>query len=511
MSDRRPLVELRNISKRFPGVKALDGVSLSFFAGEVHSLMGENGAGKSTLMKIISGAQPPDEGEIIVAGRSVRIRSPIHARELGIGMVYQELTVLDNVDVARNLLLGREPLRGPHLIDRQSLYRRAGEIIDDLSLDLDPRAMVGDLTIGRKQMVEIARIVAANPRLIIMDEPTSSLGRREEELLFALIHRLRDRGVAIAYVSHRMAEVFALSDRVSVLRDGLHIFTETTQRIDRDGVVKAMVGRFVDETYGRRERSSERSTEGHRGVPPRLELTGVSLGTTFSNVAFSVAPGEILGVGGLIGSGRTAVAETIFGLRKPDSGEIRIDGAPIELGDVAAAMAAGVAYVPDDRKGLGLILAQSVRFNMSITVLRVISRLGLRRDRAETTLYDRWRDRLSIRAASAEQIVSTLSGGNQQKVVLAKWLARDPRLLILNEPTRGVDVGAKADVHAIVRRIADSGVAVVMISSELPELLAVSDRIMVMWQGSITGVVPADEATEERIIALAFGDTGEVA
>ena len=502
-----PFVELKAISKRFPGVKALDGVSLSFFAGEVHAVMGENGAGKSTLMKILAGAQEPDGGEIRISGRSEVIDGPIRARELGIGMVYQELSLLDNLDVARNLLLGREPLWGPRLIDRRRLYSRAGEIIEDLSLDIDPRSMVEELSIGRKQMVEIARIVASNSRLIIMDEPTSSLGRREEELLFGMIRRLRERGAAIVYVSHRMAEVFALSDRISVLQDGRHVLTAAADRIDRDAVIKAMAGRSVADADARSTGKPRTDTgRGHRR--PRLEVNTLSLNDGAGTITFSVAPGEIMGIGGLIGSGRTALAETIFGLRRPGSGAIFVDGAPLKTGRPAAAMRAGLAYVPDDRKGLGLVLTASVVFNLTVTLLARVSRLGFRRAALEARLYDRWRRELAIRAPSGKHPVSTLSGGSQQKVVLAKWLARAPGVLMLNEPTRGIDVGTKADVHAIVRRIAGEGVAVVMISSELPELLALSDRIMVMCRGRQMGILDARDASEERVLGLAFGDGG---
>lgn len=393
-----PFVELKAISKRFPGVKALDGVSLSFFAGEVHAVMGENGAGKSTLMKILAGSQPPDGGEIRISGRTEVIDNPIRARELRIGMVYQEFSLLDNLDVARNLLLGREPLCGRKLIDRRRLYRRAG-------------------------------------------------------------------------------------------------------------VIKAMAGRSVADVDARSTgKPGTNMGRGHQR--PRLEVNTLALNGRAGNITFSVAPGEIMGIGGLIGSGRTALAETIFGLRRPCSGAIFVDGAPLKAGRPAAAMRAGLAYVPDDRKGLGLVLTASVVFNLTVTLLARISRLGFRRAVLEARLYDRWRRELAIRAPSGNHSVSTLSGGNQQKVVLAKWLARTPGVLMLNEPTRGIDVGAKADVHAIVRRIAGEGVAVVMISSELPELLALSDRIMVMCRGRQMGILDVRDASEERVLGLAFGDGG---
>lgn len=497
----RPLVELQNISKSYPGVKALDDVSISFYGGEVHAIMGENGAGKSTLMKILSGAQQPDEGRILVKGSESRFVDPMHSKRSGIGMIYQELTVLENLDVGRNLLLGAEPLTRLGLVDWAALYGRAQEILDEFNLQLDVKASLGTLSVGQQQMVEIARVASQKPRIIIMDEPTSALGREEEEVLFDLIKQLKDRNVAIAYVSHRMDEVFDLSDRITVLRDGRHIYTKGIDEVDRGSVIEAMVGRHVEENYGRLLERSDTSDE------IALEVKDLSDGRSFSSVSFTLGKGEVLGIAGLVGSGRTELFESIFGLRAYTEGTIVVDGNVVTGSSPRDRMDAGIAYVPEDRKRLGLVLAQSLAFNLSLAAIERVSRWGFRVPSIIEKLYEEWREQLGIRATSGSQIVETLSGGNQQKVLLAKWLARNPKVLVLNEPTRGVDVGAKSEVHRIIREVAGTGVGVVVISSELPEILTVSDRVLVMWRGAVTGNLRREEATEQAIVSLAFGET----
>lgn len=494
----RPLVRLHNITKTFPGVRALDDVSLDILAGEVHALMGENGAGKSTLMKILSGAYQPDAGAIEIEGRSVRIHGPSESARMGIGMIYQELTVLPNLDVGRNLLLGREPVAAFGHIDRRKLYAEARQILLGLDLAIDPRTPLEELAIGQRQMVEIARVVAGNPRVLIMDEPTSSLGKHEEEILFDLIRKLRHRGTAIVYISHRMDEVFLLADRITVLRDGRRITTQPAAALTRPELIRLMVGRNVEET--------QRRAEHNRVGEVVLEARGVRCGSRLRNGSITLRAGEVVGVAGLVGAGRTQLARVLFGVVRAEAGEIRIDGKPVQLRSPRDAIRAGVAYVPEDRKGLGLVLINSVQFNLMLASLRELSWRGVLSKQRIGALYRDWVERLRIRVASPQTVVENLSGGNQQKVVLAKWLARRPRILILNEPTRGIDVGAKAEVHALIREIADQGVAVMAISSELPEVLAISDRIVVMWSGETVGEVSAATATEEAVVTLAFGE-----
>lgn len=493
-----PLVRLQKISKSFPGVKALEDVSFEVLAGEVHALMGENGAGKSTLMKILSGAYQPDEGVIEINGKPVRIHNPAEAARLGIGMIYQELTVLPNLDVGRNLLMGREPLTAFWRVDHHRLYSTAAQILTDLDLAINPRTPLEELSIGQRQMVEIARVVASEPAVLIMDEPTSSLGKHEEEVLFALIRKLRSRNVAIVYISHRMDEVFSLADRITVLRDGRHVATQLTPALTRSELIRMMVGRTIEETQQRRERATAARVV--------LEAHNLQSSRRLRKGSITLRAGEVVGVAGLVGAGRTQLARVLFGAERAGAGEIKIDGQPVHFRTPLDAIRAGVAYVPEDRKGQGLVLGNSVRFNLMLASLRELAQGGVLRNARIDALYQEWVERLRIRAASGATIIENLSGGNQQKVVLAKWLARQPRILILNEPTRGIDVGAKTEVHALIRAIAAQGVAVMMISSELPEISALSDRIVVMWNGETVGELDAARATEEAVLALAFGE-----
>ncbi|MEM7738321.1 MAG: sugar ABC transporter ATP-binding protein [Deinococcota bacterium] len=492
-----PLLQIQNISKNFPGVKALDNVSFDVHPGDVHVLMGENGAGKSTLMKILSGAYQPDEGSLTLAGEQVSFRDPIQARDHGIGMIYQELTVLPNLSVGRNIMLGQEPMTALWQVNWRKLYADAQAVLDELDLTLDVRAPLQTLNIAQRQMVEIARAVKQRPQLMIMDEPTSALGKHEEEVLFALIDRLKARGVSIIYISHRMDEVFRLADTITVLRDGQHIATRPAGEFSRESLIELMVGRNVD--VGRHEGEHQGTGEA------RVTAANLSVTNALHNITFNLHAGEVLGVAGLVGAGQTQLAELLFGLRQPDAGTLSLDGQPINLPSPQAAIHAGIAYVPEDRKDLGLVLMMSVQNNLTLAGLEQHTKAGLLNLRALKTSAQTWVERLGIRTASLGQQVDSLSGGNQQKVVLAKWLSLQPRVLILNEPTRGIDVGAKVDVHKLIRDIAASGVAVLMISSELPEVLSVSDRIMVMWQGQVTDILPAEGATEEQVLALAFG------
>lgn len=488
-----PAVELLGISKHFPGVQALQAVSFEVQPGEVHALMGENGAGKSTLMKILAGVYTPDLGSIRVDGQERRFHTPREAQEAGIRMIYQELTTLPNLDVGRNILLGREPRRGLRL-DEGLLYTKAQAILESLHLELPLKTPVEELPLGQQQMVEIARAIAAEPKVLVMDEPTSSLGKHEEEALFELVERLRSRGVAIVYISHRMAEVFRLADRVTVLRDGQYIGTRPISDLDEGQLIEMMIGRRLE------PRTREQKKPG--GVV--LKVEGLRSGRA-QKVSFTLRTGEVLGLAGLVGAGRSETARAIVGLDSLEAGNIELTGRPVHFRNPEEALKAGVVYVPEDRKGLGLVLMHSIRRNLALPSLPKLSRRGIVLESAVDSLVQTYMDRLRIKAPSAAQLVENLSGGNQQKVVLAKWLALRPRVLILDEPTRGIDVQAKAEVYELVHEVASEGMAVLLISSETSEMLRESDRIVVLHQGYVVGELEANTATERQLVSLAFG------
>lgn len=490
------LLDLSNITKRFPGVLALDDARFDLHAGEVHAFMGENGAGKSTLMKIASGLFPPDAGTIRMDGAEVRFTNPSEAKAAGIFTVFQELTVLPNLSVAQNLMIGREPVAAGGLwLDKAALRREAQGILDDLGIALNADMPASALSTGQRQMVEIARACAQDPKVLILDEPTSSLGRAEEELLFDLVRRLRDRGVGIVYITHRMSEVFALSDRITVLRDGRFVLTGNTSDLDRPALIKAMVGRDVAE---------DRHAVEADNLPVALEVKGLRRGNVVNGADLALHAGEVLGVAGLMGAGRTELARLIAGIDRPDGGEMTLFGEPYAPRHIGDGLANGVAYVSEDRKGLGLVLPLSVSDNITLPSLtNLASKSWISPSTLKSFAAD-WMSRLGVKAADPGVAVETLSGGNQQKVALAKWLATKPRVILLDEPTRGVDVGAKAEIYSLIRQLAADGTAVLAISSELPELLQISDRIAVIAQGRVAGVVNADQATEESLLDLAF-------
>ena len=492
-----PAVQLEGITKTFPGVNALSDVSFDVLPGEVHALMGENGAGKSTLMKVLSGVYLPDGGAIRLSGVEQRFRSPRDAQDAGIRMIYQELTVLPNLDIGRNILLGREPQRAG-VIDRKALYAQAREILQSLNLQLDPRTPLERLSIGQRQMVEIARAVAAKPSVIVMDEPTSSLGRSEDEALFALIATLKARGVAIVYISHRMEEVFALADRITVLKDGQFVGTRMVSDVNEAVLIEMMIGRKLEKPVRHSVKRSANRV---------LEVRRLSGGPRVKDVSFVLHRGEVLGLAGLVGAGRTETARMIFGADRRSRGEILLEGKRVSFSTPGEAIQHGVMYVPEDRKTLGLIVMHSVRQNMALPSLPRLSKLGIIDERAVSVLTDEYIARLNVRTPSSRQITELLSGGNQQKVVLAKWLAMRPRVLILDEPTRGIDVNAKAEVFALVREVAALGVSVLLISSETPEVLRESDRIVVFHEGRVAGELEAASATEAAVVSLAFGQT----
>lgn len=497
MQTSRPILRMVDITKTFPGVRALDRVTFEVYPGEVHGLVGENGAGKSTLMKILTGALQPDEGVIELRGQPVKVPNPRAAQLLGIAIIHQELAVLPELSVAENIFLGREPTGRLGLIDWPRLYRQTEALLDRLGIELDPRTRVGDLTIAQQQMVEIAKALSLDADLLAMDEPTSALTERETEILFRLIHSLRDQGVTIIYISHRMEEIFQICDRVTVLRDGQHIATRPIHELTPEEVVRLMVGRPITEMY---------PPPGEEFGPVRLEVRDLYRPPRLNGASLTLRSGEILGLAGLVGSGRTDLARAIFGVDPVERGEIRVNGRPVTLASPAEAMELGMGFVPEDRKTQGLFLNMTVRQNTVIARLKELSRflgfIDFRRAREEAR---RFVEELNIRTPSLEQLVRNLSGGNQQKVIIARWMARAPAILILDEPTRGIDVGAKAEIHNLMRHLANQGVAILMISSELPEVLGVSDRILVMREGRIVAEFSRDEASQDKVMLYATG------
>jgi ribose transport system ATP-binding protein len=486
------------IAKRFPGVTALDGVDFEVDAGEIVALVGENGAGKSTLMKILAGVYRADAGAIRIGGAAVTIDAPADAARLGIGVIHQDLELIETLDVAGNVSLGREPRRGGplHLLDRRAMDAEAARQLARIGVHLPPRTVVRHLSRAQRQLVAIARALAMNARLLILDEPTSSLTTSDADRLFRVLNDLRAGGTAIVYISHRLAEIERLADRVVVLRDGRHAGTLPRDELTRDRVVQLMVGRPFEYVPTR------------PAVPPgaaRLRLDGIRT-TRYPSVEVSltVHRGEVLGVAGLIGAGRSELAAAVCGVGGRLAGRILLDGAPVEIDSPRDAIRHGLCLVPEDRRGRGVIGPLTVRENVTLPALASYARFGLVQRRAEARAAQDMMTALSVKAPSIESPVATLSGGNQQKVVLGKWLAVRPRVIVLDEPTQGVDVGAKSEIHRLIRRLADEGAAVVMISSDMEELVAESDRIAVMHEGRITGTLDREACTPESIMQLAI-------
>lgn len=488
---------MEGIHKSFGGVQALRGVDLELQPGEVLALVGENGAGKSTLMEILCGNLRADLGTTIYDGRPVHFAGAREAAFAGISIVHQELSLVPHLTVAENIFCAREPVL-PYLgfVDRRRLYRDAAEILKHFDLEVAPRARVGDLPVALQQMIEIAKALSLDCRILVLDEPTSALTGREVEYLFTIVRRLREGGVGVIYISHKLREVFEIADRIMVLRDGELVGRLPARETAPEEIVRRMVGRELGTGYPAREGDPGR---------PVLRVEGLTHEPRFRNVSFAVRAGEILGLAGLVGSGRTEVARAIFGIDPFDAGIIQVDGQAASLRNPGQAIRLGIGYVPEDRKEQGLFLGLSVQANICAATLRENSAVGFMSRRREHNMADEYVSRLRIRTPGLKATTYNLSGGNQQKVLLAKWLAIHPRILMVDEPTRGVDVGAKAEVHGILRELAQSGVAVLMISSELPEILGASDRILVMHEGEITGELSAAEATEEKIMFLAAG------
>lgn len=498
MSQYQPLLEMQHISKSFPGVQALKQVSLSILPGEIMALVGENGAGKSTLMKILNGVYTADSGTIIWQGQPVTIRNPHEAQALGISMIHQELALVPYLDAAKNIYLGREP-RGlvGGTVNWGTMYRDAQAQIDRLNLNINIRTPVRYLSIAQQQMVEVAKALSMNARLIVMDEPTSSLTDREVETLFEQMRVLRAEGVAIIYISHRLNEIFEICDRITVLRDGEYVGTERVQDLTHQDIIRMMVGRELSQIYEKPPKT----------VSPNvvLQVRDLNRGKRVKDISFDLRRGEILGFAGLVGSGRTELMETIFGARAASSGTIAIDGETINPRHPTTAIRHGIGLVPEDRKREGLFLRMSVSANMVMAALRRLVLGPFIKHYAVRQVSQQYIDDLGVRTPSARQRVQNLSGGNQQKVVIAKWLTLNPKVLILDEPTRGIDVGAKSEIYKLMHQLSNQGVGIIMISSELPEIMGVSDRILVMHEGRITGEFNPDQVTQEDIMQAATG------
>lgn len=501
MSEQELILRMEHISKAFPGVQALDDVGLEVAAGEVLALVGENGAGKSTLMKILAGAYQKDEGHIFLQGQEVTVESPHHAQELGIAIIYQEFNLAPNQTAAANIFMAREPRRqgiGRLFVDKRRMGREAQECLDRVGARISADVLVRDLSVAEQQMVEIAKALAAEARIIVMDEPTSALGEDEVEMLFEVIKTLKGQGIGVIFITHRLEEVFHIADRVVVLRDGKWAGCMPIEEATPDKIIQLMVGREVQDLFHKEKAEI--------GVP-LLEVRGLTRRGVVEGVSFDVRRGEILGFAGLVGAGRTETARLLFGADPKDAGEIYVKGKRVRVDSPIDAMAVGIGFVPEDRGKQGLVLGLPVLENIVLPTLArhlrlgwLLDRLGLHRTAREYV------DKLNIRTPSLEQKAMFLSGGNQQKTVVAKWLASEPRVLIMDEPTRGIDVGAKAEVHALMSQLARAGVGIIMISSELPEILGMSDRVLVMSEGRVAVILDREEATQEIIMAYASGE-----
>ncbi|WP_164200219.1 sugar ABC transporter ATP-binding protein [[Micrococcus luteus] ATCC 49442] len=491
------VVEMRAISKGFNGVSVLKDVSFDVRRGEVHALAGGNGAGKSTLMKILQGVYQADAGEILIGGKPAAINSIHDAKAAGIGMVFQEFSLVPSLTVAQNIFLGVEPLGAGGLIDDRAAVRRATEVFAEMEVHVDPRAEVSRLGTAYWQLTEIAKALAQNATVLIMDEPTASLARHESEALFELIDRLKQRGISIIYISHRMDEVYRLADRITILRDGRHLLTEPLTNVTPEQIVEGIVGKKIEGQL------SYRARQVAPDVAPLLEVRGLNAGRRVRDVSFALRPGEILGLAGLMGSGRTELARALFGIDKVDSGEVLLRGKKVTLASPQQAINAGVALIPEDRRAQGLVLEHSVQDNLLLPLLGQIQRGPLLNGAKGKELSSSLIKRFAVKVAHPHRPVRLLSGGNQQKVVIAKWLGTDPDILILDEPTAGVDIGTKSEILDMIRELANAGKAVIVISSEYPELLAVSDRVLVLRDGSIIRDIPRSEIADEEYLQLA--------
>lgn len=490
----QPLLEMRSVSKRYPGVQALDDVDLTLHRGEVLALMGENGAGKSTLMRVLGGAIAADAGRITIQGEPAKIHSPHDAQRLGVGVIYQEFNLAPDMTAEENIFLGQEgSLLG--WLKKAEERRRAVELFKRIGANVPPGRLVRDLSVAQQQAVEIAKVLAMDAKIIVMDEPSAALSPREVTELFATIRGLTEQGIGVIYISHRMNEIFEVADSVMVMRDGKHVATDAIENLSREQIIESMVGRPLEQEFPKRAAKIGKV---------RLRAENLSRGDAVRDVSLQVRSGEILALTGLIGAGRTETARLIFGADKLDHGRLTLDGQPITIRSPREAIAAGVCLLTEDRKDQGLVLGLSCRENFALPNLGDLTSAGFVRGREERAAFEQYIQSLQIRLASPEQAARTLSGGNQQKVVLAKWLQRDARVLIFDEPTRGIDVGAKYEIYQLMNRLADSGKAIIMISSELPEVLGMADRVLVMHEGRVSGeITDMAAATQQQIMDYA--------
>ena len=493
--DKKPVLEMKNISKRFDMTQALDDVSLTLYPGEIHALVGENGAGKSTLIKIMTGIHRPDTGDILLDGKPIHIHNSQQAQGHGVAAIYQEPLVFPDLNVAENIFISHRD-RGA-VVHWKKMYKDAEDILEKLDVKLDVKMPARGLTLAAQQAVEIAKAISLDVRVLIMDEPTASLSAHEVAQLFKVANTLREQGVAVLFISHRLEEVFVISDRISVFRDGQHISTNVTGDVTRDSLIRDMVGREAGEYFAK--------SETEKG-DVLVSVKNLGKEGAFSDINFEVRRGEVLGFAGLVGSGRTDVGLALFGIEPADTGEVVFEDKPLMVKSPKEALKHGIAYLTEDRRQLGLTMPMSITSNISLpTLKKYLNGFGLIKRSSEKATADDYRERLSIRTPSVKHEVGKLSGGNQQKVMLSKWLNAEPKLFILDEPTRGIDVGAKAEVHHIINELAQQGLAVILISSDLPEVLAMSDRILVMREGKQMGIFDRDEATQETVMTAAMG------
>lgn len=490
------ILELKHIVKTFPGVKALSGIDFTLKSGEVHAICGENGAGKSTLMKILTGVYTKDAGTILVDGKEVVYKNPQEAEKAGIVFIYQELNVLFDLTVVENLFMGKEITKKFGICDKKAMREKAQEIMDKMGVKIPVDAVMSDLSVGQQQMVEICKALMVDAKVLIMDEPTAALTQSETKVLFDVIKALRKKGVSIVYISHRMEEIFELCDRITILRDGAYIGTRDIKDIDMDGIVQMMIGREIGERYPKREVTIGEEV---------LRVEGFTKNKVFHNVSFTVRAGEVLGVSGLMGAGRTEIMQAIFGNLSHESGRIFIEGKEVKIKNPRQAIAAGIGFITEDRKTEGLLLEKSIADNITIANLGKISGNGVLSKKKSEELVKQGIEEFHVKCFGPEHECNNLSGGNQQKVVLAKWIFTDPKILILDEPTRGVDIGAKKEIYNVINQLAAKGVAVIMVSSELPEVLGMSDRIMVVREGEVRGIVDGKDADQAKIMTLATG------
>ncbi|MDF1814647.1 MAG: sugar ABC transporter ATP-binding protein [Verrucomicrobiales bacterium] len=486
-------LQLKNVTKTYPGVVALDNVSLDIIEGEVHALVGENGAGKSTLIKTCTGAITPDKGTVVIQGKEFTALTPKLSVQNGVGVIYQEFNLVDELSVAENIFLGRAKRKGL-VIDRGAMEQEAAKIFEQFEINIDPKRLVGELTVGYQQLVEIAKAISQNAKMLIMDEPSAPLTQTEVEALYAMVEKLKASGVTIVYISHRMDEIFRLSDRVTVLRDGQKIETLNTADTDLDKLVTLMVGRELTETYPKRNSSVSDEV--------LLKADRIS-GEIVDNVSLEIRKGEVLGLAGLIGSGRTELAEILFGFKPKTDGQITLNGREINPKQPKEAIQEGIALVPEDRKRLGALLDLTIKDNITVSILERISKFFTVDTKEEQKVADYYKEAIRIKTPNLEQKIKNLSGGNQQKVIIARWLATKPDLVIFDEPTRGIDVGAKSEIYTLVNELVTSGKAILMISSEMEEVMGMSDRIIVLHEGKVTGELERKDFSQEKIMNFA--------